>query len=76
MTLGESLRRYRKQRNFVQKELAAKIGISLKHYGQIERGKTFPSHEILQRICDVVPICVDYRIDMKSRRAPDKNHLR
>ena len=60
MTLGEALKTYRKKRKLVQKELAASIGISLKHYALIERDKAHPSHIVLQRICDITKICIRF----------------
>ncbi len=62
MTLGSALRLYRKRHHLVQKELAAVIGISLKHYALIERGKAHPSHTVLERICAVTPVSVDFTI--------------
>ncbi|MBI1803378.1 MAG: helix-turn-helix transcriptional regulator [Ignavibacteriae bacterium] len=62
MTLGQALKKYRKKHKLVQKELAAKIGISLKHYAQIERGKAYPSQIVLQRICEVTTIAVEFTV--------------
>ena len=62
MTLGEALKQYRKQHHLVQKELAAKIGISVKHYAMIERGKAYPSQFVLQRICEVTTITVEFTV--------------
>jgi transcriptional regulator with XRE-family HTH domain len=60
MTLGAALRHYRKEHNLLQKELAARIGISLKHYALIERGKAHPSHGVLERICETTSISVQF----------------
>ena len=68
MTLGEALRQYRKRQKLVQKELAARIGISLKHYALIERNKAHPSHAVLERICAVTTISINYTLDTKTNR--------
>ena len=62
MTLADALKRYRRKHKLVQKELAARIGISVKHYAQLERGKAYPSQFILQRICEVTTIVVAFKV--------------
>ena len=62
MTLGDALKKYRKQHKLVQKELAAEIEISLKHYAMIERGKAYPSQIVLQRICNVTTVRVEFTL--------------
>lgn len=56
MTLSEALRAYRKEHRLAQKELAAKIGISLKHYACIEGGSAHPSSTVLSTICRITDI--------------------
>jgi len=66
MTLGEALKRYRKANNFLQKQLAAKIGISLKHYTLIENDHAHPSSTVLKRICEVTDVVVEFTVNTKQ----------
>ena len=48
-----SLVTYRKQRNFVQKQMADKLSISREHYSRLEEGKAHPSRKLFHRICNL-----------------------
>jgi transcriptional regulator with XRE-family HTH domain len=61
MELGEALRGYRKTHLLAQKQLAAQIGISRKHYARIEEGHDHPFSTILTRICEMTGIVQDFR---------------
>jgi len=75
MTLGEALKKYRMKKKLVQKELAAQIGISLKHYALIERGKAYPSQYVLQRICEVTTIAVEFTVRRNRISEATTNYL-
>jgi len=60
MNLQSALREFRKVHRLLQKQLAADLGISLKHYSRIEEGKDLPSVSLLRRICDVTGITAEY----------------
>ena len=67
MTLGEALKRHRKTNNLLQKQLAAVIGISLKHYTLIENGHAHPSSKVLQRIFETTDIVVEFTCNKTDR---------
>jgi transcriptional regulator with XRE-family HTH domain len=69
MTLGRALRRYRLRHHLLQKELAARIGISLKHYSMIENGHSFPSSVMLARICRIARIRVIFRNEPERKNS-------
>jgi transcriptional regulator with XRE-family HTH domain len=48
---GENLKYYRKQKKLSQEELAECIEISPKHLSALERGLTFVSAELLEKLC-------------------------
>lgn len=50
MKLYKTLRDYRKQNNLLQKQIAAKIGISREYYSRIEEHRAFPSIQLLHRM--------------------------
>ena len=47
--LGDNVQRLRKKNNLTQTELAEKIGISQKHWSDIETGTKFPSAGIIEK---------------------------
>lgn len=56
--LGRNVRRYRKQRNLTQEELAFEAEIDLTYLGGIERGKRNPSLLVMGRIANALSISV------------------
>ena len=67
MTLGEALKQYRKAKNLLQKQLAAEIGISLKHYTLIENDRAHPSSTVLKRIYATTDIVVEFSVNTDKR---------
>lgn len=49
-TFGKNLRKLRKARNLTQEKLAEELGISTKHVGDLEKGKSFTSGEVMDSI--------------------------
>jgi transcriptional regulator with XRE-family HTH domain len=49
-TLGEVIRRERRRRRRTMKWLAQKAALSLVYLGEIERGKKYPSAQVLERL--------------------------
>jgi transcriptional regulator with XRE-family HTH domain len=49
-SFGENLKRYRKENRLSQEQLSEKLGISVKHLSAIERGLTFVSAELLEKL--------------------------
>ena len=56
MTLGNNLRRIRKERCKTQKQMAEAIGISTSYYANIETGRKMPSSYILFQIADCLNV--------------------
>ncbi|MDR1239923.1 MAG: helix-turn-helix domain-containing protein [Treponema sp.] len=55
---GKNLKFYRKKKNFSQEELSEKVDISVKHLSSIERGLTFVSADLLEKLAASVEIPV------------------
>ena len=53
---GTNLKHYRKKRHLSQEQLAEKVDISAKHLSKIERGVTFVSAELLEKLADCLEI--------------------
>ncbi|MDR2808578.1 MAG: helix-turn-helix domain-containing protein [Spirochaetaceae bacterium] len=49
-SFGENLKFYRKEKHLSQEELSERVGISVKHLSSIERGLTFVSAELLEKL--------------------------
>ena len=57
---GENLKFYRKEKKLSQEELSEKVDISVKHLSAIERGLTFVSAELLEKLSMALEIPVSY----------------
>ena len=51
MTVGEAIRKYRKEKGFTQVQLSKMCGISQQHISDIEKGKCIPNWNTLLTIC-------------------------
>lgn len=58
MTVGEHIRKARKDAGLTQNQLAARLAISYVNISQLERGERNPGVETLQRIADALDIPV------------------
>lgn len=58
MTVGERIRKARKDSGLTQNQLAAKLSISYVNISQLERGERSPSVDTLQKIADALDIPV------------------
>ena len=54
--LGIKIKSLRQKRNLTQAELAEKISASLKHFGELERGRGNPSLKTLKSIAKVLNV--------------------
>ena len=50
MTIGEQIRKYRKQAGISQKILGERLGVSQQHIAQYENGKRIPKTETIRKI--------------------------
>jgi transcriptional regulator with XRE-family HTH domain len=49
-SFGGNLKRYRREKQLSQEQLSEKAGISVKHLSAIERGLTFVSADLLEKL--------------------------
>jgi len=57
---GENLKFYRKIKKLSQEQLSEKVNISVKHLSAIERGLTFVSADLLEKLASSIEIPVYY----------------
>lgn len=55
-TLGENIKKYRKQIGYTQEQLAGLTDLSVQYIGNIERGKTTASIGTLVNICNALSV--------------------
>jgi len=58
--LGKNLKLYRKAKKLSQDQLSEKVDISVKHLSSIERGLTFVSADLLEKLAVSVGVPVFY----------------
>lgn len=59
MTIGEKIRKLRRERNWTQDQLGARVGKHGRHIGRYEIGKVNPSKKALKKIADAFGVSVD-----------------
>jgi transcriptional regulator with XRE-family HTH domain len=65
--IGKNLRQLRKERGWLQQDAALKLGITVKHYSQMERDKAHPSSTLLQKIAALFEVEVRDLYDFRPR---------
>lgn len=58
--MGIRLKNLRKNLHFTQEEVANQLGVSLKHYSEVERGLAGLSYDNLIRLCEILETSTDY----------------
>ena len=59
------LRDLREDRDLVQKQVAAILGIDQRVYSNYETGKREPSLDIFKKLCEFYNVSSDYLLDIK-----------
>ena len=73
---GENLKHYRKKRHLSQEQLSEKVDISAKHLSKIERGVTFVSADLLEKLSDCLEISAAQLFCKKNENLYDDNLLK
>lgn len=66
--MGERIRTRRKRLSITQEYVAEKLGISVKHFSEVERGLTGLSVENLIKLSDCLGLSLDYMIKGDAER--------
>ena len=59
LSIGENIRKYRRDANMTQDALAEKLGVSYQSVSRWENGSTYPDMELLPSIADIFSVTVD-----------------
>jgi len=73
---GLNLKRYRKEMRLSQDQLSEKVDISVKHLSKIERGLTFVSADLLEKISNNLGISVARLFCKENENIYDDNVLK
>ena len=63
-TMGEVIRRERRERHLTLKELAERSALSVVYLGEVERGKKYPSATVLERVAEALSVTVPDLLEM------------
>ncbi len=63
LAIGKIIRAERKKRKLTQDELAEAVGITSKHLGNIENGKSNPSFKLMKKIAEFMNVSLDVFLD-------------
>jgi len=63
LEIGNRIRGERKKRQLTQERLAEAVGVSTKHLGNIENGKSNPSFKLMEKIAEFMNIPLDAFLD-------------
>lgn len=58
--MGNRIRSRRKSMSFTQEQMAEKLNISVKHFSEVERGKSGLSIESLVNLSNILGLSLDY----------------
>ncbi len=66
MKLAENIKRLREDKGFLQKQVAAEIGLKPAHYNKLEKGIVEPSVEILDKLANMYGLTIDQIVHPES----------
>jgi len=70
--LGKRIQELRIKNNLKQSELAERVGIATKHQSCIERGKNYPSAELVENYARVFGVDVSYLLTIGHVKSPQE----
>ncbi len=72
--LGKRIRRIRQEKNLTLKQIEARVGVSATHISEIERGKTSPTIQALEKIAAALEVLPSHLIDLPPQVQPEILH--
>jgi transcriptional regulator with XRE-family HTH domain len=72
--LGRRIRRIRQEKGLTLKEIEARVGVSATHISEIERGKTSPTIQALEKIAQAMGVLPSHLIDLPQMTKPSVQH--
>lgn len=56
LSLGKRIKGLRRLKRFTQKSMSEELGISVSMLSSIERGKKYPSHDLINKIAEILQV--------------------
>lgn len=69
MSLGDRLKKLRKEKDLYQKDVAKDIGLTASAIGFYEQGKRKPDNDTLQKLADYYDVSTDYLLGRTNERS-------
>lgn len=69
--LGKRMRRIRQDKGLTLKEIEHRVGVSATHISEIERGKTSPTIQALEKIAAALEVLPSHLIDLPPTAEPE-----
>jgi len=66
MNVGENIKKIRKERGMLQKQVAAEVGLDQSNYNKIENGQRQPSIEALYKLAKLFGMTTDQLINLEE----------
>lgn len=73
MEFGERISLYRRNRNFTQEELAARIGVTSQAVSKWERKQSYPDVSMLPEICRLLQVSADVLLGIEKNSFSEKD---
>ena len=70
MAIGESLKRFRKEFNLTQTNVADKLGILQQTYYKYENNRVTPSADVVIKLADAYDVSADYLLGLSDTPRP------
>lgn len=66
MNIGENIKKVRKEKGLLQKQVAAEVGLDQSNYNKIENGQRQPSIEVLYKLAKLFGMTIDQLINLED----------
>lgn len=66
MNIGENIKKVRKEKGMLQKQVAAEVGLDQSNYNKIENGQRQPSIEVLYKLAKLFGMTTDQLINLED----------
>lgn len=70
MSVGEKIKKLRKEKRWSQDELGLKVGVHGRHISRYENGKNIPCTEVVVKMAQAFNVSTDYLLMDSSMRQP------
>jgi transcriptional regulator with XRE-family HTH domain len=71
--IGQRIKKLREKRNWLQKDVGEKIGVSSATINRYEKGLRQPDPDTINRLCDIFNTTTDYLLGRTDNPNPAKN---